>query len=192
MRTFLALSLVLVSATPALAQEEAGKEPQLLEMKEGKEYGDQGTFELGGTIAASVLNSVSTFSASPTFGYFIIDHLELTAELGIAYTRIQPSEGVGPVATSKSIVGLIEPSWHQPIADNLQVLMGLGIGGSWDGDNTDFDLVPHFGLNIVTSRSAVITPGVTVPIMIGKGQGSNGGTGVDAGLQFEVGITTTW
>ena len=55
-------------------------------------YAEQGTFEVGGSIAAAWSDDAFTFTASPTAGYFIVDRFELTAELIAEYSDVDDDD----------------------------------------------------------------------------------------------------
>lgn len=183
---------MVVVGTPAaaFAQEEtklvAGEEETPAE-----EYVKKDTIEVGGSIGGSWAGDVFTLTASPTVGYFIVDRVELSLSLNITYIHTEDSV-TGMSSSAKNGALVLEPSYHHPLSEDMLVLAGLGIGSGWDGDDFDFELIPHVGLNFITSRSSVITPSIRVPILIGKAHGMDDDVGTDVGITFDVGITTTW
>lgn len=156
-----------------------------------EDYVEQGTLEIGGAIGGSITDDTKTFAASPSVGYFIADRVELSAIVTFEYTRVE-DEDTGRSQSTKAGLFVLEPSYHHPIASNVLVAGGLGLGAGYDGDNVDFEIIPSIGLDILTSRSNAITPTIRVPIVIGEESGPSGGTETSVGLAFDVGITTTW
>jgi hypothetical protein len=183
------LLALLITAAPTISW--AQDQPDVPGDEDDYDYGDAHTYELGGSLGATFADNLTTVTLSPSFGYFIIEHLELSGTFTFAYTRIEDDMGV---SASNSNVSLIaEPSYHLPISKQLQVLGGLGVGAGYNGDFFDFEIVPRIGLNILTTRSSIITPSMKVPIKIGRQFGDvMDDVGTDLSLLFEVGITTTW
>ncbi len=186
----LTLAVILTTGAPALlhAQEapDVGEDENIAE-----DYVEQGTVEIGGALGASVTEDTSTFTASPSVGYFVADRVEVSGIFTFAYTRVE-DEDTGISDSDKTGSLIIEPSYHHPVSDDLLVAAGLGVGAGYDGDNFDFEIVPSVGLDILTSRSNAITPTVRMPIVIGESNGRNGDIGTDIGLAVDVGITTKW
>jgi hypothetical protein len=152
------------------------------------EYATAGNMELGGSVGVSWLHHVLQVTATPSFGYFLWDRLELTAELDVTYTRVS-DEGV--TTSTKTVSFVLEPSYHYPLRDRLWLLGGLGVGVGYDGEHTEFELIPRVGINIEVGRSSLITPAIDVPILIGHGHGDSGDSvGASAGVEFAASITT--
>jgi hypothetical protein len=154
------------------------------------EYATAGSVEIGGSVSVSWLHHVLELTATPSVGYFLWDRFELTAELDVTYTRVS-DEGV--TTSTKTVSFVVEPSYHYPLRDRLFLLGGLGVGVGYDGEHTEFELIPRVGINIEVGRSSLITPSIKVPILVGHGHGDSGdGVGVSAGVEFEAAITTTF
>lgn len=155
-----------------------------------REYATAGSVEIGGSVGVSWVHHVLEVSATPSFGYFLWDRLELTAALDVTYTRVS-DEGV--TTSTKTVSFVVEPSYHYPLRDHLFLLGGLGVGVGHDGEHTEFELIPRVGINIEVGRSSLITPAIDAPILVGRGHGdSSDSVGVSAGVEFVVGITTTF
>lgn len=161
------------------------------EQTKAEDYAKAGTLEVGGAIGASITSDTTTITASPTVGYFVADRIELSGIFTFAYTRVE-DEDTGRSESNKTGSLIFEPSYHLPISDDTLIAGGLGIGAGYDGDNVDFEVIPSVGLELITSRSSVITPTVRMPILIGESGGSDGGVGTEVGLAFDIGISTTW
>jgi hypothetical protein len=154
------------------------------------EYATAGSVELGGSVGVSWIHHVLQVTATPSLGYFLWDRFELTAELDVTYTRVS-DEGV--TTSTKTVSFVVEPSYHYPLRDRLWLLGGLGVGVGYDGEHVAFELIPRIGINIEVGRSSLITPEIDVPILIGRGHGDSGDSvGASAGVEFAVGITTTF
>jgi hypothetical protein len=188
MRIHLPLAISLCWAVPAAADDddEPGDDP------EDSEYGEARSWEIGGSLAARFSEDERNLIASPSVGYFIADRVEISAIVALSWTEVE-NESPEPNTTTRSTSLILEPSYHHPIDDNLQVLFGLGFGVGYDGDNPDLELIPRLGLNILTSRSNIITPALRVPIEFGKSHGDEEDEfGTAVGVLLEVSITTTW
>jgi hypothetical protein len=138
----------------------------------------------------SWVDHVLELTATPSFGYFLWDRIELSADLGVTYTRVS-DEGV--TTSTKTVSFVLEPSYHYPIRDHLFVLGGLGVGVGYDGSHVELEIIPRVGVNIEVGRSSLITPSISIPILIGRGHSDSGDSvGTAVGVDFEVGITTTF
>ncbi len=180
----------IVLATPLITY---AQEPEQPEGEEdlAEDYAKQGTLEAGGSVGASVTDNAATVTASPRVGYFIADHIEISAELTLAYSRVEDPE-TDITSSTTSLAATVEPSYHQPLSDDLLLAGGVGVGVGYDGEHPDFEVIPRIGIDVVTSRSNVITPSVRMPILIGKSHGDDGEVGTDVGIAFDIGIKTTW
>jgi hypothetical protein len=152
-------------------------------------YATAGSIEVGGSVDVSWTDHVLELTATPSFGYFLWDRIELTADLGVTYTRVSDD---GVTTSTKTVSFVLEPSYHHPIRDHLFLLGGLGVGVGYDGSHVEFELIPRAGLNIEVGRSSLITPSLSVPILVGRGHSDSGNVGASVGVDFEVGITTTF
>lgn len=187
---FTRLLVLLVVGGPAISYAQEPERPTNGE-DYAEEYASQGTLEVGGAIGASVTENVATVTASPTVGYFIVDRIEISGTFTLAYSRTE-DEDTGQSMSNTAGALIVEPSYHHPISDDLLLAGGLGVGVGYDGDNYDFQVLPSVGVDIVTTRSNVITPSVRVPILVGESHGDNGDTGVAIGLALDIAVTTTW
>ena len=153
-------------------------------------YTDEGNFEIGGSIGFDWTSDLFRLSVGPSLGYFVADRFELSLIARIEYQNAELADGSREDAKSGSIV--FEPSYHLPIAsESVLGLFGLGIGAGYDGENPDFELIPRLGLNIEVGRAGVLTPALRVPILFGEGKCDvEDEFGVQAGLGFEIGVTT--
>jgi hypothetical protein len=188
----LSTALILTAAsTFAHAQEPEYGEATPPAEDAAEEYSKAGTIQAGGSIGASITGDVSTVTASPTVGYFIADHIEVSGKFTFGYTRTEDDD-TGFSMSTKTGAFVVEPSYHHPLSDDVLLKGGFGVGVGYDGDNYDFEMIPAVGIDIVTSRASVITPEILVPILIGDSHGDGTGVGTSVGLAFDVGITTTW
>lgn len=182
------VSVVLAAPVFAYAQEPEAPEA---EQDLAEEYASKGTLDAGGSVGVSITDSAATVSATPTVGYFIADRIQIAAQLTLAYERVEDAE-TDTTSSSTSIAATLEPSYHLPLSDDLLLAGGLGLGGGYDGEHPDFEVVPRVGLDVVTDRANVITPSIRLPILIGRSHGDDGEVGTDVGVALDIGIKTTW
>jgi hypothetical protein len=196
---FVKLSIAFLSATPALAYaQEPMPPPQPVidtdatpgEETRAEEFSARGTLEVGGAVGAIITENTSTFTASPTVGYFVADRIEVSGIFQIAYTRIEDAFGNDDSQTVGSLI--VEPSYHYPLGPDVLVAGGVGLGGGYDGDDINFQIIPSVGLDVLTSRHTVITPTLRMPIVIADANEPESGTDTDIGLALDVGISATW
>lgn len=177
---------ILVLCAPTLVYADDDDDEDLAE-----EYTKQGTFEIGGSIAATFASDSIAVAASPRVGYFPIDRVELALEVRLSYERVEDDLTDSHVTTKSGAV-IVEPSYHYPATDNLAVFGAVGVGPGFDGDHAELDVVPRVGVNIITARGVVITPSARLPILVGKTHGDNGDVGTDVELVLDLGVSASW
>lgn len=200
---FVKLSIAFLSATPALAYAQDPMPPQqpqpldtgpadegLAEESRADEFSSRGTLEVGGSVGAIITENTSTLTASPTVGYFVADRIEVSGIFQIAYTRVEDAFGNDDSQTVGSLI--VEPSYHYPIGPDVLVAGGVGLGGGYDGDDINFQVIPSLGLDVLTSRRTVITPTLRMPIVVADAGELEDGVDTDIGLAIDVGISATW
>lgn len=152
-------------------------------------FGSKGTFEVGGAVSADWTPDLFVLDVGPRFGYFIVDRWELSAIFDVIYENARNPDGTRTGTLFND--GLLEPSYHPPLSESIAAMGGLGVGYRRENEHTLFELAPRVGLNFLVGSSAVLTPAITVPILIGDHSGS-GSTGVTAGVIGEVEIGVAW
>ncbi len=193
-------ALALIPATPVLAyaQEPMQPLPPADAPAEGgltraDAFARRGTIEAGGSIGGIITEDTSTFTASPVLGYFVADRIQVSGIFQIAYTRVEDAMGLDDSQTVGSL--LVEPSYHYPLGADVLANGGVGLGGGYNGDDINFQVVPALGLDVMTSAHTVITPSIRMPIVIANDETDlDGGGGVDTnvGLALDVGVSATW
>jgi hypothetical protein len=152
-------------------------------------YGQQGQWEVGGSLDGSWSPDAFTLGLSPFIGYFLLERVELSLILRLDYENDALPAGGRSDAFEFSV--LLEPSYHLPLSERLAVFAGVGVGYARAGGAGAFDLEPRVGLNIDVGSSGVITPEISVPILFARPT-TEGGTGTTASLVFGAGFTTTF
>lgn len=168
----LAVSLVALTCSRARAGDD-----------DGDAYGARGTMELGGSLAFVWTDAAFTAAAGPRYGVFVIDDIELSVELALAYARGE--DAAGATTTAKHAAVVLEPSYHPRLADGLLLLLGVGLGLGHDGDRLDLAAIPRVGVNFDLG-GAVITPALRVPLS------TRDPDAVFPGAAFEIAVTATW
>jgi hypothetical protein len=117
-------------------------------------YARSGVLELGGMLAWTAQTGQSTIMVAPTLGWFLTDNFELSA-------IVQYNRQVNGDNAQTFITGLIEPSFHLPIVDELFLFAGFGVGATGvTGQDVGFAIAPRLGMNILVGRSGILTPSV--------------------------------
>ena len=118
-------------------------------------YARAGVLELGGTVAWTAKQGESFLMAAPTLGWFVTDNFELSAI--VQYNRQVSNKQ----AATTFVTALIEPSFHLPLADQLFLFTGLGLGATHVTEqDVGFALAPRVGVNVLVGRLGVLTPSV--------------------------------
>ena len=186
---FLAHAFALAALASLLVSIPAAAEPVASDVEDENDYTRSGLFELGGSMSGSWSPSLFTLALSPSVGYFLRDRLELSLLGVLAYENSRADDGTREDELAFTVV--LEPSYHLPVSKSLAVFGGLGAGIAFSSDRTAFDLAPRVGLNIEVGRAGVISPEISVPILIG-GDRDPGEASVTASMVFGVGLTTTF
>lgn len=152
------------------------------------DYGKAGQMEVGGSLSGSWTSSTFTLGLSPSVGYFLRDHVELSVIGSVDYENVTGDDGERADAIAGSVV--LEPSYHLTLSKTVAAFGGLGVGFAYSQSAPAFDLAPRVGLNLDVGSSGVLSPEVSVPILFGD-QGGDG-AGVSAELIFGAGFTTTF
>lgn len=196
----LKLSIAVISVTPALAYAQPPQQPMqpepmpldlpITEEAPSLDFTSAGTLEIGGSVGAIITEDTSTFTASPTVGYFVADRVEVSGIFQIAYTRVEDDFGNDESNTVGALI--VEPSYHYPVGNEVAVNGSVGLGGGYDGDDINFQVIPGVGLDILTSHETVFTPTLRMPIVIGDEPGPDGGVDTNVGLALDIGISAVW
>jgi hypothetical protein len=191
LRTVLvALAVGGVLPRAAAAQEDPEEAPAPCPPDDITEYGEEGVFEVGGSVAFFWDDPEFTVAVSPSFGVFLFDYFELSAIVDLEYVNDEDPD-TGERTGSTTVIAVIEPSYHLPLEEGLYLLTGLGIGVGYDGEVIGLELIPRVGLNIGIGRSGILTPAARVPILLGVSTiGEDGGFEASAAVGLEVGYTT--
>ncbi|MES2641963.1 MAG: hypothetical protein V4850_20910 [Myxococcota bacterium] len=177
-----AMAIVLVGGMGAARAQEA-------EDPDDGVYSDEGSVEVGGSLAVSWTKDLFAVHLGPSVGWFVRDNVEVSVLTRLSHLR--PAAAVA--TTSGSVV--LEPSFHLPLSEARQVFLfgGLGVGVGYDGDHADLEVIPRVGMNLEIGRSGVLTPAARVPIQIGRHAGpADDEVGAEVGFAFEVGMTTAF
>ncbi len=155
-----------------------------------RQYIDQNTIELGGSLGILWFDNLFTLDISPSVGWFFLRSWQLTALLDYHYTNVKEPDGTRVGTTL--IEFEIEPSYHYEIkAHWLYAIGGIGLGYGYDSQHSEFEINPRIGLNIQITRSGLLNPSILVPIRIGNITGPmNDELGGLVGFEFLVGYTT--
>lgn len=170
---------------PEAEQAEEAEPAAEKEAAEGEEdYAEADVLELGGRISTNWTEDRFRLEGSPSIGYFIVDHVELSAFVTISYVN-QKDEDSGEREKTHAYAFILEPSYHVPLRDGLFLFGGLGLGVGHDGDNFDFEMIPRVGINTSITLHGVLSPSVSLPIIIDA-------DGTTVGFGFDVGYTVAF
>ena len=100
----------------------------------------RGWRRIGGIITEDTRRSPrarSSVTSSP-------DRVEVSGIFQIAYTRIEDDFGNDDSQTVGSLI--VEPSYHYPVGADVLAAGGVGLGGGYDGNDINFQVIPSLGL----------------------------------------------
>ena len=185
------VALVVASVLPCAAVAQDPEEaPAPCPPDDVTEYGEQGVYEVGGSVGFFWDDPEFTLSVSPSFGVFLLDYFEISAIVDLEYVNDEDPD-TGERTGSTTVIAVIEPSYHLPLDEGLYLLTGLGVGVGYDGEIVGLELIPRVGLNIAIGRSGILTPAARVPILLGVGTvDEDDGFEASVEVALEVGYTT--
>jgi hypothetical protein len=160
-------------------------------------YGRAGVVELGGSISLDVASDYFRVSAQPSFGWFGVDMLEISALLGFSYLSITAPNASGvKVTTSQTLFSLLaEPSLHIPFTESVFGFLGVGLGLSYaENAGAGFALQPRLGVNVMVGRSGILTPAIYVAWSTHSAIQTKDGLllGQTFGYGLNIGYTVMW
>jgi len=155
-------------------------------------YGSAGVLELGGSFGFTGASNYTSLSINPTLGWFFIDNVELSAIVGVNYSKISD--------TSRTVVRvLLEPSFHMPLSQTAWAFLGVGAGvasvpNPSGNSTTGFALSPRLGANILVGRSGLFSPALFVDYTSGGSVSTPQGTviAVNTAYGVQAGYTVMW
>lgn len=126
-------------------------------------YARGGVLEFGGHLAFLNGHKFTSLSVSPQIGFFLTNNFELSVLATVSYDRnlVALPTGGTILNNAASVVAVVEPSIHLPLADHLFVFGGLGAGVAYHKNaksTVGFALAPRVGFDIMVGRSGVLTP----------------------------------
>jgi hypothetical protein len=149
-----------------------------------------------------VAKDYSSFGLYPTFGWFVLDNIELSAIVGV--TRVGQSlkddQGKEQKVSRTQLLLLAEPSFHVPFSEAVFGFMGLGLGLAHEartpgpGAGPGFCIAPRLGLNFVINHSGVFTPAIQASYQTTDAIETPGGgsQAAHSSLGFQAGYTVIW
>jgi hypothetical protein len=118
-------------------------------------YGTRGVLELGGSAGFTTAEDFTQVSLAPSIGYFLVDNLQASAILQLAYIKAGQND-------AKVVRMLIEPSYHLPFSRRLFGFAGFGIGAGFvEGPGWGAAFAPRAGANFLIGRSGILTPSLS-------------------------------
>lgn len=118
-------------------------------------YGRAGVLELGGSVAYSGHKDDTLLMVAPSIGWFVANNFELSALVQLNHQQAKGGR------ESTFVTGLVEPSFHLPMMDQLYAFAGMGVGATYiNGRDVGFALAPRVGFNAMVGRSGILTPSV--------------------------------
>jgi len=172
--TLPALACVLLGAGSARAQPSAEPPPpkekspepanEAVRAKEGAEtelpsvagrpvrrFAQKNVLELGGSLSFTKANAFSQIGATPTFGWFFMDYVELSVLPSVDYVKTFNSPAKGRYS------GLLEPSFHISVAGPVFWFFGAGVGFAYEKDTgAGLAIAPRSGLNVLIGGNGVL------------------------------------
>ncbi len=148
-------------------------------------YGRAGVVELGGSAAFTNASGLTAIALSPSFGWFFQDNLELSAILGVNFSKVG-------AASSTFMTAVLEPSYHIPFSQTVFAFAGVGVGlGYTSGSGAGLAVSPRVGANFLLGRSGILTPAAffnysTVDI---TGNAQTASVQINAAYGLQIGYT---
>lgn len=117
-----------------------------------RRYAEQGILELGGSLNVVKSAAFTQAGAAPSFGWFVIDYLQLSLIPSFDYVKT----AVAPATGRYSVI--FEPSFHVQIAGPVFGFFGAGAGAAYEtASGVGLAIVPRSGVNVLIGGSGVLT-----------------------------------
>ena len=117
-------------------------------------YARAGVLELGGSAGFTLAEDLKEVSFSPSFGWFIVDNLQLSAIVNWTYVKAGDAGGA-------HVLSLIaEPSFHYPWSYTQFLFAGLGVGLQFMSEpksESGVAIAPRVGVKCLVGRSGMIS-----------------------------------
>lgn len=151
-------------------------------------YARKGVMEAGASAGMMVSSQFRNINVAPSLGWFVADNFELTAIVAIANIKAGS-------ASATTYAGLVEPSYHLPLARSLYGFLGMGIGAAYESESgTGLALAPRIGANFLVGSSGVLTPSLQY-MYVAHEQMTSDDVAADAltnAMSVNVGYTAMW
>jgi len=163
---------------PGSVKQLEGGQPVDVAIKAGEgspiAYGRRSVVELGGSLAFTHQSETTTFTFTPTVGYFVADNFELSLLPELRITDVEANDE-GDSAADVSIGGAVEPSFHLAFNPSLYGFLALGVGVRY-AEDPGFDLFfrPSLGMDIMIGRSGILKPAVFMDVGVNEGTTAGG------------------
>src|SRR5690349_20191270 len=122
-------------------------------------YATRGTLELGGFASFSGASNLTSIQVRPTFGWFVLDDLELSVILGMNYVHLTLDAGTPAQQGEQTTImrALGEPSYHPALGRGVWGFLGVGFGiasapRGYGREHTGFDIAPRAGASFLVVR----------------------------------------
>ena len=133
--------------------EEEGKETKLPSVagRPERRYAQHNVLELGGAIAVVKANAFTQIGMQPTFGWFVVDYVQVSMVLAFDYVKTFNADA--KTRTS----ALLEPSFHVHVGGPVFAFFGAGGGFAYEKESgAGLAIAPRIGLNFLIGGSGVI------------------------------------
>jgi hypothetical protein len=138
--------------------EEEGKETKLPSVagRPERRYAQKNVLELGGAMTLIKANAFTQIGVSPTFGWFLVDYVQLSILPSIEYVKT-----FNDPAKSR-LSALLEPSFHVHVGGPVFAFFGAGGGVAYEKESgAGFAIAPRIGLNFLIGGSGVLKVAAT-------------------------------
>jgi hypothetical protein len=116
-----------------------------------RRYAQRNVLELGGAVSFIRANAFTQVGVTPTFGWFVMDYVQLSILPSVDYVKTFNSPAKGRYS------GSIEPSFHISIAGPVFWFFGAGVGFAYEKDTgAGLAIAPRSGLNILIGGNGIL------------------------------------
>jgi len=154
-----------------------------------RRYAEQGILEAGGNVTLVRANAFTQLGASPTFGWFFIDYVQLSIIPSFEYVSTAETGAKARVST------ILEPSFHMQIVDVMFGFFGSGVGFAYEKTTgVGLAVAPRVGINLLVGGSGVLTAAFSFVYTATKRTAiEDGSTAPHTSTQgFQLGYSVAW
>ncbi|MBI2389811.1 MAG: hypothetical protein HYV09_09485 [Deltaproteobacteria bacterium] len=139
------------SESPARKEEGGATELPSVAGRPIRRFAQRNVLELGGSVSYVKSNAFTQIGATPTFGWFVIEYMQVSILPSVEYVKTFSAPGEARYSL------LLEPSFHFLLAGPVFLFFGAGTGAVYEKETgMGLAVAPRTGLEVLVGGSGVL------------------------------------